>query len=438
MNLYLADGQQVVELSFVQVAAPAAPSFTSTLVQTFVTTDTNWSPYSSPDPTGIIYLPGSGMLSGTLLIADSEVDELTIPPNAVQYKGVNLFESSLTGALVATMTTWYTPTQIFSDEPTGVTLNPANNNLFISDDDANRVYEVDPGTDGIVWPGPGSDDTVTSFRTADFGNQDPEGVTYASDLGTLFIVDGLNAEVYHVSPGVNGIFDGLAPAGDDVLINQFDMTGLGSINPEGIAYNPDTGRLYVVGSPWNDLYEVTTEGTLVRIIDIKAAPAVRPSGLAYAPSSVSPGVMNIYIAARGIDENANPLENDGQVYEMTLPTNPPPVAVDDGATTDANTPVIIDVAANDSDPSDPSDPEYHPLDPSSATNTNCQNVCSEPNNGTLTNNNNGTFTYTPDLNFNGIDKFVYEICDTEPACDTAEVTIVVGEIEIFIPLIIRN
>jgi hypothetical protein len=35
----------------------------------------------------------------------------------------------------------------------------------------------------------------------------------------------------------------------------------------------------------------------------------------------------------------------------------------------------------------------------------------------------GTFDYTPNPHFNGLDGFVYEICDTLCACDTATVTI---------------
>ena len=50
-----------------------------------------------------------------------------------------------------------------------------------------------------------------------------------------------------------------------------------------------------------------------------------------------------------------------------------------------------------------------------------------PNNGTLVNNGDGTFDYTPELNFVGVDSFIYEICDAEvsPLCDTATVTITV-------------
>ena len=96
------------------------------------------------------------------------------------------------------------------------------------------------------------------------------------------------------------------------------------------------------------------------------------------------------------------------------PTNAPPVAGDDTATTPAGTPVTINVAANDTDPNGN-------LNPATATTT-CTG-CATPTNGTLTNNANGTFTYTPTTGFTGTDSFTYQICDTLNACDTATVTI---------------
>jgi hypothetical protein len=93
--------------------------------------------------------------------------------------------------------------------------------------------------------------------------------------------------------------------------------------------------------------------------------------------------------------------------------NDPPVAVDDSASTDEDIPVDIDAVANDSDVDDN-------LDPSTAT------VVIDPSNGTVTNNGDGTFTYTPDPNFFGTDSFEYEVCDTDNLCDTATVTVAVA------------
>ncbi|MFV9691260.1 MAG: Ig-like domain-containing protein [Desulfobacteria bacterium] len=95
------------------------------------------------------------------------------------------------------------------------------------------------------------------------------------------------------------------------------------------------------------------------------------------------------------------------------PVNDPPVALNDSASTDEDTAVTINATANDSDVDGN-------LDPSTAT------VVSGPSNGTVVNNNDGTFTYTPDENFNGIDSFEYQVCDTDGLCDTAIVTVAVA------------
>ena len=91
------------------------------------------------------------------------------------------------------------------------------------------------------------------------------------------------------------------------------------------------------------------------------------------------------------------------------------MANDDSATTQEDTAVNIDVAANDSDVDGN-------LDPGSA------GVVTEAASGTLTNNGDGTFTYDPDADYNGGDSFVYQICDTLSACDTATVTIAVDPV----------
>jgi len=41
---------------------------------------------------------------------------------------------------------------------------------------------------------------------------------------------------------------------------------------------------------------------------------------------------------------------------------------------------------------------------------------------------NGTFTYTPNANFNGTDTFTYKLCDVTPDCSTATVTVTVNPV----------
>ena len=140
----------------------------------------------------------------------------------------------------------------------------------------------------------------------------------------LFIADGVNAEVYKVAPGLNGLFDG-----SDDLVTHFDTESLGITDPEGIEWNPDSGTLYVVGKPETAIGELTTNGALVRMHDISAANAYKPAGLAYGPASQNSSLRSIYIVDRNVDNASNPNENDGKIYEMSLgsvtPGNQAPV-----------------------------------------------------------------------------------------------------------------
>ena len=299
MNLYIATadgGGQILELSLNEPIQQESTSQGS-LIQTIETS--LFSP-PSPDPAGITY----SELADTLFISDSEVNEMAI------FTGVNLFEITRAGVLVDTATT--TP---FSFEPTGITTNPIDGHFFVSDDDQKEVFEVDPGADGLFNTG---DDVITSFDTKIYGDIDPEGITFDDSEGVLFIADGINSEVYRVAPGNNGAFDGVPPDGDDTVIH-FDMKSLGVEDIEGITFDPDSGHLFVVGKPDDVLAQVTTSGLPVRMIDISAADADKPAGLTLAPGSLAPSTMNIYIADRGVDNDYDSNENDGKVYEVSLP-----------------------------------------------------------------------------------------------------------------------
>jgi hypothetical protein len=96
--------------------------------------------------------------------------------------------------------------------------------------------------------------------------------------------------------------------------------------------------------------------------------------------------------------------------------NQPPVANDDAADTDEDTPVVIDVVANDVD------------DDANLDSTTVTVTIGPSNGGTVVNTTTGEVTYSPAPDFNGSDSFVYEVCDTEGLCDTATVSITVNAV----------
>jgi hypothetical protein len=276
--------------------ARAAGTTQATLVQTIHTSA--WSA-PSPDPSGITYWPGHD----TLLIVDGEVDEM---PDL--FTGDNVFESTRSGSLVDTYRT-----TAFSKESVGidVDINPSTGHFFVSDDNKDKVFEIAVGTGGPVQ-------LVGSFSTTAFGDSDPEGLTFGQ--GQLYITDGAGAEVYILAPGPNGRFDGVPPTSDDVLVGHFDTAALGQPDPEGIEFNTATNTLYLVSKQSNShtLTEVTTGGTFVQSIDLSFLNPKALSDLTFAPGSQNASVMNLYITDRGVDNNADPDENDGKVYEISL------------------------------------------------------------------------------------------------------------------------
>jgi len=110
-------------------------------------------------------------------------------------------------------------------------------------------------------------------------------------------------------------------------------------------------------------------------------------------------------------------DDDGLCDEATVTINvlAPPTAVDDADTTAINTPVVIDILVNDSD-----------IDGFLVPSTTA--ITTPPVNGTVSVNLvNGEVTYTPNLDFVGVDTFEYQICDNDGFCDIALVTVTIIE-----------
>jgi uncharacterized protein YjiK len=319
-----ATGGQLVELAL--ASAPLAPTallVSTSLIQTINTSNTAWNP-SAPDASGVAYWPAHN----SLLISDSEVEEM--PP---YWQGKNVFEATLTGSLFNTCTT----SPGFSNEPTGIAVNPNNNHIFFSDDSGGgKVHEVNPGGDQTYCT---TDDTVITVNTSVYGFADSEDISYGANK--IFVGGGIDAEVYIINLGTNGILGG----GDDT-VTHFDTLSSGLRDVEGVGYNIDTGTLFVVSTYGSERFiaEFSQAGLLLNTYDVSYLGSVPRSGLAYAPSSVNLNVKSIYMASRGVDNNNDPNENDGKVWEINLgnfqPTSTPSITPGGPTVTPTNTPTV--------------------------------------------------------------------------------------------------
>jgi hypothetical protein len=341
LSIYIADAGEdgapgtVLETRLEPVGLAASYTVTSSQVRTV---DTSAYDPPSPDPSGVAYLPGAARL----FIADGEVDEMKN-----LFAGSNFFATNLRGEVQDLGVS-----QPWSNEPVGVGYNPTNDHLFVSDDDQKEVFEVDAGDDARFGT---SDDTVTHFDTGGFGNTDPEGVDYDPASNSIWLVDGVNAEVFRVRPGGDGRFG----TSDDVRA-QFDVGKYGARDPEGIGYDSARDTIVIVDDSSDTIYELDKNGALLNAIDTSAANMTAAAGVVIGPSSSGSG-RSYYVVARGQDNDSNPDENDGRLYEISLSlpalgqANQPPV-VDAGVDQSVVLPDEATLSGSVSDDGEPDPP----------------------------------------------------------------------------------
>jgi VCBS repeat-containing protein/CshA-type fibril repeat protein len=125
------------------------------------------------------------------------------------------------------------------------------------------------------------------------------------------------------------------------------------------------------------------------------------------PDASQGGPYSVTVTATDPDGNTYPVSFDWVV------NNPVPVAEDNAIGTPEDTPVTVGVLGNDSDPDG---------DPLEVVGT------SDPANGVVVINPDGSITYTPDPGFNGEDTFTYTISDGNGGIATATVTVTVGPV----------
>ncbi|UMB53397.1 Ig-like domain-containing protein [Lutibacter sp. A64] len=210
----------------------------------------------------------------------------------------------------------------------------------------------------------------------------------ACDKATVYLTVNPINNTYAIND-INNTFVDTSVAGN-VLTNDFDPEG------DSVSVNPYDG--------------VTTEGGTV-IMNTDGSYIYTP-GLGF----IGEDTFSYTICDDGIPEACDTATVTITVIDTILGLeNNPPVANDDTAITEVGVEVEIHVISNDFDPDSE---DTITVTPGSVT---------TPVNGSVIDNGDGTFTYTPNADFEGKDSFTYQICDdgTPSLCDTATVTVTV-------------
>jgi hypothetical protein len=275
---------------------PALAATKASLVR--VTMTSSW-PTKSPDPMGLTYNPRTRKL----LISDAEVDEMP-----ALWKGKNLFVAKRGGRLVATGTF-----KKFTHEPEDLAWDNKHQVLFVTDDDLDRVFRVGRGKDKKFGT---RDDVVTTvLHTHRFGSFDPEGLAWFGGPKPMLIVsDSTNRRVYKIHRGRDGRF-----GTRDDMVRSFGTHKYGFTTAEDVAMRAK--HLFIVSSRQRFILETTLNGGLVQKIDLTGLGIVSASGIAFAPGTDG-GRSRLYLTASGVDNNVDPNENDGRLFELKFVKTP--------------------------------------------------------------------------------------------------------------------
>ena len=337
------------------------------------------------------------------------------------------------------------------------TVLPSNGAIGISADNTTVTYTPNQdfeGTDSfeyVISDGI-SNSTGTVIITVTPVNDAPSIIDGA--LGAV-VVDEDGSTVINI---ISNVFD---PDGDTVTITNVTQPehGTVTVNPDGtVTYTPDpdyngqdsfdftvddgnggtaTGTVIVTVNPVNDVsvsndLPASAEEDSTTNIQLNATDAdgdLLTFTVVSQPAhgSVVMSDSNLGIAEYTPDLNYNGPDSfsfqasdgtaDSGIATVSITVNPvndDPVANDDNYVTAEDTPIDLEVLADDSD-----------IDGDSLM---VEEIVSGPSHGSTSINPDGSVSYEPELNFNGTDSFDYRVSDGNGGSDTATVMISIGAI----------
>ena len=282
-------------------------------------------------------------------------------------------------------------------------------NVYIADKWAHNVRKVNP--DGIISTvaGTGQAGGSGDGGPATLAQLSAPGGLALDGAGRLYIADDENERVRRVDEGTITTFAGNGDPGfngdggaavDANLHGPVDVAVIG-------------GAVYVVDKDNNRVREVDPQGIITTVVGNGVPGFGGDGGSATDASLLLPGGIVTTPTGGFVADTWN-----HRVRRVAPAADQPPQVVEDNATTQEDTAVVVDVLANDSDPDDDLDPTTLAVD-------------TAPQHGNasvleLLN----VVLYEPAADYAGEDSFTYSVCDTATAarpaaCATAPVSVTV-------------
>ncbi len=207
----------------------------------------------------------------------------------------------------------------------------------------------------------------------------------------VVVSDGVDTDTETITVTVAEV--NVAPtAVDDTATTQEDTTVTIPVLANDTDVETDPLTVTFVTTPFNGSATLNTDGTIT-----------------YNPD---PDFFGVDTFGYAISDSNGGVDSATVTITVT-PVNDAPVAVDDTASTPEDTGVVVAILDNDFDVDGT-------LDPATVS------IAIAPTNGGTTVGTDGSIVYVPVPDFNGVDTFVYQVCDDGGACSVATVTVTVG------------
>ncbi|AUS99580.1 hypothetical protein CLI64_03795 [Nostoc sp. CENA543] len=311
-----------------------------------------------------------------------------------------------------------------------------NDTLYFTENYSRKLYRIDNATgNAVIVPGinSGSEFNFTEFNgtlyfTAYISSSGYYLYRIDNATGNAVLVQGINSSVisnvFQLTKTDDKLyFRAYDPTYGSELYRIDDTTGnavlVADINPGADSSNPQN-LTNINGTLYFSAYDPTYGSELYRL-DSATGQAVRLTDINPGAEDSSPS--NLVYANGTLYFNASSPDYGSRLWGLAVSELPNrnPIVESDRFITTVNTPIVISLAnllANDQD-----------VDGGKLLVTNL----SQPSYGNLVNNNDGTYTYIPDSNYRGFDRFTYTVSDGQGGTSTATVDINIGK-----PYLIRD
>ncbi len=237
----------------------------------------------SGDPSGIAYVPGLDRL----FIVDSEHDE------SPYHSTKNLFVTTRDGTFIESFSL-----QGFTKEPTGIAYNPFNGFLYISDDDNDRIYIVDPNNPTVA---------MSSINVLPMGSTDCEDPEIDPFNGHIYFLDGLTRSFFELTETGTFVSSHTLP----IAIRD----------PEAMAYDPLRDVFYFAGGATRGtIFQTDHNGNILSSFSLLntflnngSRPKIKGLELALSSDPNDGDRMSLYAVDYGTDQKL-----DGRWFEIDL------------------------------------------------------------------------------------------------------------------------